>query len=99
MIELPVMIRELRRALTEAMADGDGEAIRFDLGPIDIETSVTVTKEANGSAKVKFWVAEAGGGAKLSQSDVQRITLSLQPRLAGTDRAPRISGGSVPGER
>jgi hypothetical protein len=72
LIELPVMIRELRRALTEAMADGDGEAIRFDLGPIE---------------------------SKLSQADVQRITLTLQPKMAGTDRAPQISGGSVPGER
>lgn len=99
MIELPVMIRELRRALTEAMADGEGEAIRFDLGPIDVEASVTVTTEANGSAKVKFWVVEAGGGAKLSQADVQRISLTLNPKMAGTDRAPQISGGSVPGER
>ncbi|MFD4558356.1 trypco2 family protein [Streptomyces sp. NPDC058469] len=45
-IELSEMIRELRREFTAAMAEGDGERVRFELGPVEVEASVTVSKEA-----------------------------------------------------
>ncbi|MFF7197161.1 trypco2 family protein [Streptomyces sp. NPDC008079] len=98
MIELSAMIRELRRELDSAMTDGEGERLRFELGTVEVEATVTVGKEAGGQGKVRFWVVEAGGDGKVTRSDVQKITLTLQPRLAGGGAA-LIAGDEIPGER
>lgn len=46
MVELSDMIRQLRRELNAAMSDGRDEAVRFELGPVEIEATVTVDREA-----------------------------------------------------
>ncbi|WP_266735762.1 trypco2 family protein [Streptomyces platensis] len=98
-IELSEMIRELRRELTAAISEGDGERVRFELGPVEIEASVTVSKEAGGDAKLRFWLADTGAAAKLARADTQRITFTLHPRLADSGASPLISGDDVPHER
>ncbi|MFF7158675.1 trypco2 family protein [Streptomyces sp. NPDC008139] len=97
-IELSAMIRELRWELDSAMTDGEGERLRFELGTVEVEATVTVGKEAGGQGKVRFWVVGAGGDGKVTRSDVQKITLTLQPRLAG-GAAALIVGDEIPGER
>ncbi|MFF7652260.1 trypco2 family protein [Streptomyces sp. NPDC007983] len=102
MVELSEMIRELRAQLTAAAGEGAGEAFQFDVGPIEIEATVAVTKEAGGSGKVRFWVVEAGADGKFASSETQRITLTLQPTTPGPDgtrTTARISGAEVTGER
>ncbi|MGO4421954.1 trypco2 family protein, partial [Streptomyces sp. MCAF7] len=44
MVELSEMIRELRAQLTAAAAAGADEALKFDVGPIELEVTVAVTK-------------------------------------------------------
>jgi len=97
MIELAEVIGELRRELQEAMSVGRGELLRFELGPVELEATVAVEKGGGGGAKVRFWVIELGGDAKISQSSVQRIKLALQPRLASGNTA-LVAGDEVPGE-
>ncbi|MGR3933061.1 trypco2 family protein [Streptomyces sp. BRA346] len=102
MVELSEMIRELRAQLTAAAAEGAGESLGFDVGPIEIEATVAITKEAGGSGKVRFWVVEAGGDGKYTSSETQRITLTLHPTAPGPDgtrTTARISGAEVTGER
>lgn len=53
MIELADMIGELRRQLATALADGADEAVRFELGPVEIEATVAVSREAGADAKVR----------------------------------------------
>ena len=96
-IELGEVIGELRRELQSAMAAGEGEPLRFELGPVELEATVAVEKGGGGSARVRFWVVELGGDASVSQSSTQRIKLTLQPRVAG--KAPLISGDEAAGER
>ncbi|MEU4895041.1 trypco2 family protein [Streptomyces sp. NPDC044780] len=102
MVELTEMIRELRAQLTAAAADGTGESLQFEVGPIEIEVSVAVSKEAGGSGKVRFLVVEAGADGKYARAETQRITITLQPTSpgpGGTRTATRISGAEVPEER
>jgi Trypsin-co-occurring domain 2 len=40
---------------------------------------VTVGREAKPGAKIRFWVIEAGGDAKISREAVQEINLVLTP--------------------
>ncbi|NLU68340.1 trypco2 family protein [Streptomyces sp. HNM0574] len=102
MIELSDMIRELRRELNAAMADGEGDAVRFALGTAEIEATVAVDREAGADGRVRFWVLEAGGSGKETASRTQRITLTLEPRTVaadGTTATALIAGDEVDGER
>lgn len=103
MIELSDMIRELRQQLTVALADGEGETVRFELGPVEVEATVAVSREAGGDAKVRLWVVDAGANGKYAHAQTQRITVTLTPKAVPADgSAPRtvmIAGGDVDGER
>jgi hypothetical protein len=92
MIELTTLISELRRQLASAVAEGANEKLRLELGQIEIETTVVASQEGDISGKVRFWVVEAGGNAKESESATQRIKLTLQPKLAGSSDTPWVHG-------
>jgi hypothetical protein len=57
-VELAQVIGQLRRELSVAMREGEGEDLRFELGPVELELTVGVSKEAGPNAKVRFWVIE-----------------------------------------
>ena len=94
MIELAEVVRQLRLELDRARAVAEGEDLRFELGPIELE--VTVGLEAVGGAKVKvrFWVVELGGDARATSTSTQRIKLTLHP-TAGDSTAPGDGGRRV----
>jgi Trypsin-co-occurring domain 2 len=105
-VELASLIRQLRGELNDAMADADGERLRFELGPVEVSLSVTVGREAGPTAKVRFWVIEAGADAKVSRESVQEVKLVLKPVDTqapvgpnGQAALPLIGGNAVEGER
>jgi hypothetical protein len=99
-VELAAVIGQLREELTRAALAGEGEEFRFEVGPIELELTVAVAREAGPNAKVRFWVVELGADARLNSTNTQRIKLTLDLRRAGEpDRRPEISGLSRDGER
>ena len=99
-VELAVLIKQLRLELTEAMRAGADEDLRFELGPVEVELSVAMERSGGPNAKVRFWVVEVGGDARVSSASTQRIKLILDPRdTRQPDRKPMIAGRSVPNER
>ncbi|HET7519427.1 MAG TPA: trypco2 family protein [Actinomycetes bacterium] len=98
MIELAEVIGELRRELQEALNAGEGERLRFELGPVELEATVVVEKSGGGGAKVRFWVVEVGGDAKVAEVSTHRVKLALQPRLAGGGKV-WVAADEEPGER
>ncbi|MCX5150331.1 trypco2 family protein [Streptomyces sp. NPDC048550] len=92
MIELTSVIRDLREELGRAIVAAEGESLRFELGPIELELSVALERSGQAGAKVRFWVVESGAEAAVSSVSVQRISLALQPALAGRNQQPFISG-------
>lgn len=99
-VELAELIGQLRAELTKAMGAGEGADLRFEIGPVELELTVGVNKEATPGAKVRFWVVELGADVKAASSSTQRIKLTLDPRRAGEpDRKPLISGAEETGER
>ncbi|WP_406196632.1 hypothetical protein OG920_16685 [Streptomyces europaeiscabiei] len=102
MIELSDMIRELRQQLSSALVDGADEAVRFEVGPVEIEATVAVSREAGADAKVRLWVVDAGANGKYAHAQTQRITLTLNPKMVADGSVPQsvlIAGGEVDGER
>jgi Trypsin-co-occurring domain 2 len=99
-IELAELIGQLRSELTEAMTAGDGEDLRFSLGPVELELTVAVDREAKPGAKVRFWVVELGAETKFGSSSTQKIKLTLDPHRAGQPGVrPDISGAQERGEQ
>jgi hypothetical protein len=97
-VELAELIGQLRAELTTAMSAGENADLRFELGPVELELSVAVEKSMAPGAKVRFWVVEAGADAKVASSTTQRIKLTLDPRRAGQQDRPYISGEALPNE-
>jgi hypothetical protein len=99
-VELAELIGQLRAELTAAMHAGKGGDLQFELGPVELELTVVVDREAKPGAKVRFWVVELGADVKAASNTTQRITLKLDPRRTGqSGRKPLISGDEQPGER
>jgi len=93
------MIAELRGELSRALETGRDEALRFELGPVELEVEVGVDREGSAGGKVRFMVVELGADGSVTRSSLQRIKLTLQPHLAGSVERPEISGAELPGER
>jgi hypothetical protein len=51
-VELAELIADLRDELTRAVASANTDGLRFELGPVGLEVSVVVAKEAKPGAKV-----------------------------------------------
>jgi len=99
-VELAAVIQQLRGELSEAMRAGQDEDLRFELGPVQLELTVSVERAVEPGGKVRFWVLELGAEGSRSNASTQRIQLTLEPRLASQpDRRPLISGQALPGER
>ena len=93
-LELASVVRQLRAELNEAMSDANGERLRFELGPVELSLTVTVSREVSPEAKIRFWVIESGAEAKVAREAVQAIKLVLTPW--DTQAPPTPDGKGVP---
>ena len=99
MIELSELIQELRVELQSSMRTSRGEPLVFELGPVQLELTVVVGREVGGKGGVRFWVVELGGEGKVSRESTQKVTLTLQPRVAATGQTAYVAGDEAAGER
>jgi hypothetical protein len=99
MIELADVVSDLRAELERARDAAVGKELRFEIGSIELEVAVALEKAGGGGAKVRFWVVELGGDAKMSNTSTQRIKLTLLPTLADGESKPYIAGSASPTER
>jgi hypothetical protein len=99
-VELSDFIAALRRELILAMRSGEGEELRFEAGPVELELELAVEKVVGPEATIRFWVFDIAASAKRTRSVTQRMKLTLEPRRSDAPLArPLITGESLPGER
>lgn len=98
-MELAKVIRDLRGELEEAIVTGEGEALRFEVGEIELELSVEIDAGATVGAKARFVVAEVGARAGVDRTSTQRIRLTLIPRVGPQGAKTFISGPAERRER
>jgi hypothetical protein len=79
-------VAALRQELASAMTAGAGERIRFELGTVEMEFQLELSKERGGEAGVKFWVVTLGGKGSTTSGSTHRVTLNLTPK--GVDGGP-----------
>lgn len=78
-IGLEEAIRAVREELTGAMAAGATEQIRFRVSAVHLDFQVLVSREAEASGKVRFWVVDVGGGAKAGSASTHTVHVELDP--------------------
>lgn len=96
-MELAEVVRALREELERAIVAGTGEALRFELGPVELEVSVAIEAGASAEIKPRFLVVSAGAQGSVERTSTQRIKLVLTPHEGPASRTPMISG--TPEER
>jgi hypothetical protein len=84
-------VKGIRSELSEAMAAGVGERLRFEVGPVELEFAVDVQRDLQAKAGVKVWVIEIGGSGGLSRDSSHRVKVTLNPVDAATGRSPRVA--------
>ncbi|GAA1214798.1 hypothetical protein GCM10009665_00740 [Kitasatospora nipponensis] len=84
-IELSDAIEVIRRQLSDASARGAGQPIQFEVGPVTLDFTVELKRDARASGGIKAWVLSGDLEAGLAQNRVQRISVTLTPRPTGTD--------------
>ncbi|MFJ9173883.1 trypco2 family protein [Streptomyces sp. NPDC102360] len=95
-VELADMIAQLRAELGRAMADGEGDGLRFQAEKLELELAVGVERSREPGAKVRFWVFDVQHSARSARTTTQRLTLTLQPvRTDAPDRPALISGAEL----
>ena len=77
-VPIAEFISGLREELKVAEAERDPQ-LQFNVGPVTVEFTVVTGREGGPEGKVRFWVIEAGGSAKWSHSETQKVTLTLTP--------------------
>ena len=84
-IPLRDAIRGLRGEIMAAAEDASTQAVRFELGPIEMEFQVVVKKEKGGEAKLDFHIfaadATLGGSGKGADERTQKVKFVLNPVL------------------
>jgi hypothetical protein len=99
-IGLADAVKALRRELATAMEEGQGKSVRFELGPVEMEFLLQVTKDTEGSAGVKFWIASLGVQTGISSGSTHRVKLALTPKdtsggsplISDTENTPAAVG-------
>ena len=82
-VGLAEAIASLRAELYDAMVEGAGKLVQFQVGGVDLEFQAEVGREGEGSGKVRFWVVEAGASATARSSSTQTIKIHLEPHRRG----------------
>ena len=72
-LSLEEFIYQVKRELLEAQEKHEGELAFLELGKVELEVSLVVSKKANG--KVSVYVAEIG--SDISREQVQRVKLTF----------------------
>ncbi len=84
-------VKGIRGELSEAMAAGAGERLRFEVGPVELEFAVDVQRDLHAKAGVKVWVVEIGGSGGLSRDSSHRVKVTLNPVDTATGRSARVA--------
>jgi hypothetical protein len=93
-IGLSDAIAALRAELVTAMAAGQDEQLRFELGTVELEFTVDVRKEGGADAGIRWGVVSFGGKASVASTNGHRVKLVMQPKDVTTGRTAEVGSSS-----
>lgn len=82
-IELADAVATLRDELVEAAARGVGAGTEFVVGPIELEFTIALTRDAKAKGGFKAWIVSGDVEAAVSRAHTQQVRITLTPRQSG----------------
>ena len=83
-------VREIRKQLSEASAEGAGQDLRFIAKSVEVELGITFSLEKEAGGGLKLWsILDLSGKAKTSDESTHKIKLVLEP-VGGVDGKPKL---------
>ena len=76
-------IRQLREEIGIAMQSARGEALQFQLGPVELELQVRVSSKAGVKGEAKWVVVSFGADAGTERGSTHTVKLKLTPKVPG----------------
>ena len=76
-IELTDCLQQLRKDLIAVEQEGRESGIKLLVKKVDIELTLTASKETSGEAGVKWYILSASAGTELSELASQKIKITL----------------------
>jgi hypothetical protein len=76
-IGLVEAIEAVRAELTRAVAESADQEIQFPVDKVDLEFHVGVTRSADASGGIRFWVIELGARVSRESESVHTVKVSL----------------------
>jgi hypothetical protein len=80
-VGLAAAVEGLRDELEEAWRASQGRPVRFRASEVTLTVQTVARLEKDGSGKIRWWLVEAGGGAKSASESTQTLMLTLTPML------------------
>ncbi|MFJ8040673.1 trypco2 family protein [Kitasatospora sp. NPDC096147] len=98
-IELADAVEAVREQLAEAVARGEGQAVRFGVESVVLEFGVELKLDAKVKGGVKAWVftADAEGGVARQRSHKITVTLASKTADGGSVDVGNVDLGSRAG--
>ncbi|GGQ96538.1 trypco2 family protein [Kitasatospora griseola] len=90
-IELADAIEAIRLELLDASERGRGQAIQFEVGPVTLDFTVELKRDARAKGGVKAWVLSADAEAGLAHTRTHKVSVTLTPKDPSTGRSIDIS--------
>ena len=82
-------IRALRAELVSAMEAGKDETLHFQLGPVQLEVTLAITRKGGTDAGIRFGVVSFGAKGDLDNATTHHLSLSLQPVVKSVSGQPQ----------
>lgn len=90
-IPLADMIETLRQELQTAWERGKEQDVHFEVGTVDLELKVAISRKTTGNADLAFWVIKAGGELEHGGETIHTFKLSLIPKFSSTGSHLEVS--------
>ena len=90
-------VAQLRREIVASMAAAKDEAVRFQIGAIELELWVQLATKAGVKGEAKWIVVSFGADASAEHTSTHKIKLTLTPMLDGEGRIAISDTVSRPG--
>ncbi|GGY02297.1 hypothetical protein GCM10010324_56500 [Streptomyces hiroshimensis] len=84
-MELAAAVQAVRDELMSAAAQGAGSDITFKVGPIALEFTVELRKDARARGGIRAFVVSGETDAGVSRTRTHRVSLTLEPVRADGD--------------
>ncbi|MEH6373147.1 trypco2 family protein [Streptomyces sp. KLMMK] len=81
-MELAEAVQAVRDELMSAAAQGAGSDVTFKVGPIALEFTVELRKDARARGGIRAFVVSGETDAGVSRTRTHRVSLTLEPVLA-----------------